>query len=198
MKKSLIALAVLAACGADLPRARTLDAAITYRMGAGYPGDVNRAHPAGIVPRLQDAANPVRLYGDPVVYGATVGTVRGVIAADQAASTKIRGVAVRPGNISQTAGGMASTFGVAAPPQSAVAIDVIEDGYVIVKCNNAAAGQPQLGGAVFVWCAASAGNDVQGGFTGRTSAGNTFPVANAEWAGPVDANGYAELRVWKA
>lgn len=197
MKKSLIALAVLAACGAaSFPRGRTLDAAITYRMGAGYPGDVNRAHPASIVPRLQDGANPARLYGDPVMFGAA-NNVRCFNAGDTA-QTKIRGVVVRPASISQTTGGMSASFGTGVPPQSAVAIDVIEDGHVMVKCNNTGAGAPVLGGAVFVWCAASAGNDVQGGFRAAVSAGNTAAIANAEWAGPPDSNGFAELRVWKA
>jgi hypothetical protein len=59
MKKSLIALAVLAAyCAAAGSRARTLDAAITYRMGAGYPGDVNRAHPASIIPAPAGPGEP--------------------------------------------------------------------------------------------------------------------------------------------
>lgn len=197
MKKSLIALAVLAVF-AGATRARTLDAALTYRMGAGNPGDVTRAHPAGIVARLQDAANPVRLYGDAVVYSATAGQVRGVIAADQAASTKIKGVAVRPGNISQTSGGMTATFGVASPPVGNVALDVLEDGFIMVKCNNFAVNAPVLGGQVFVWAAASAGAHVIGGFEAATSAGSTFTVANAEWVSPADANGIAELRVWRA
>lgn len=197
MKKSLIALAVCAAFAATT-RARTLDTAITYRMGAGYPGDVNRAHHFSVAARLHDAANPVRLYGDPVMYSATAGTVRGVLVADQAASTKIKGVAVRPGNISQTTGGMTAAFGVAAPPVATVAIDVIEDGYVIVKCNNFGASPCKLGDIVTVWAAASAGNHVLGGFENAVSAGSTFTVANAEWVSPPDANGFAELRVWRA
>lgn len=198
MKKTLIALAVSALiAGSTLVRARTLDAAITYRMGAGFPGDVNRAHPASIVPRLQDSANPVRLYGDAVNYSATANKIRGFLVGDTAA-TKLRGVLVRPASISQTTGGMTATFGTAVPPQGDVALDIIEDGYVLVKCNNVAAGAPQIGGAVFVWCAVSAGNDVQGGFRGAASAGNTAAIANAEWASAADSNGIAELRIWKA
>lgn len=197
MKKSLIALAVLAAYSAAAgSRARTLDAAITYRMGAGYPGDVNRMHPASIIPGLQDPANPVRLYGDPVLLGAN-NSYRGYIAGDTTAA-KIKGVLVRPGNISQTSGGMSAVFGVAAPPAtSGTVFDIIEDGHVLVKCNNLAAGAPVKGGIVYVWFAASSGNDVQGGFRGAASA-SAIALTNAEWTGPCDANGIGEIRVWKA
>lgn len=196
MKKSLIALAVAAACYGESIRAMTHDVAITYRMGAGFPGDVNRTHPADIVARLQDVANPVRLYGDPVMLGAG-SAMRGVIIADQAASTKIKGVLVRPYPVSQTTGGMGATIGAATPPQTAVPQDIIEAGFVMAKCNNFAANPPALGGAVFVWAAASAGNHVLGGFEALATAGSTFPVANAEWQSGADASGVAELRVWK-
>lgn len=197
MKKSLIALAVLAACGLASTRARTLDVAITYRMGAGYPGDINRAHHFSVVPRLQDSANPIRLYGDPAMYSATANTIRCFNAGDTAV-TKIKGVLVRPANISQTTGGMSASFGVGAPPTGSVALDLLEDGHIIVKCNNFGASPCKMGDPVYVWCAASAGNHVQGGFENANSAGNTAAIANAEWVSPPDSNGYAELRVWRA
>lgn len=196
MKKSLIALAVAAALYGTASRAFTTDAAIKYRMDAGYPGDVNRTHPFSVRPVLQDAANPVRLYGDPVMLGAG-SAMRGVLAADQAASTKIKGVLVRPYPVSQTTGGMSATLGAAVPPQTAVPQDILEDGYIMVKCNNFAANAPAQGGAVFVWAAASSGNHVLGGFEALATAGSTFPVSNAEWYSGADGNGTAELRVWK-
>lgn len=194
MNKSLIALAVSALLHGT-QRARTLDISIGYRMGAGYPGDVNRMHPASIVPRLQDAANPVRLFGDPVVLGAS-NSVRGFIATDTTV-TKIRGVCVRPAIAQPQTGGMTTTLGGGAPPQGAAPIDILEDGHIMVKCNNVAAGSPVLGGAVFVWIAASAGSDVQGGFRAAANA-SAVAITNAEWASPPDSNGIAELRVWRA
>lgn len=193
MKKSLIALAV----SAQIYRstlARTLDIAIGYRMGAGYPGDVNRMHPGGIVPRLMDAANPIRLYGDPCTLGAA-NSVRGFLAGDTAL-TRIRGVLVRPGIAQPTTGGLTQTLGAGTPPQSATPVDIIEDGYVMVKCNNVGAGAPTLGGAVYVWVAASAGQDVQGGFRAAANA-SAILIGNAEWASPPDSGGVAELRVWR-
>lgn len=195
MKKSLIALAVSALLQGTFVRARTLDISIGYRMVAGFPGDVNRMHPASIVPRLQDAANPVRLFGDPATLGAS-NSVRGFIATDTAL-TRIRGVCVRPAVAQPNTGGLTQTFGVGSPPQSAAPIDLIEDGYVMVKCNNVAAGAPTLGGAVFVWITASAGADVQGGFRAAASGANTIPIGNAEWVSPPDANGVAELKLWR-
>lgn len=198
MKKSLIALAVSALLAASaFPRARTLDTAFTYRMGAGFPGEVNRAHPASIVPRLQDSANPVRLYGDPVLYSATAGTVRCFNAGDTGV-TKIKGLAVRPASVSQTSGGMTATFGTAAPPTGSVPLDFLEDGYMLAKCNNFGASPCKLGDPVYVWCTASAGNHVQGGLENAASAGNTAAISNAEWAGPPDASGVAEIRIISA
>jgi hypothetical protein len=92
---------------------------------------------------------------------------------------------------------MSSAFGVGAPPSNQPA-DILEEGAIMVKLANPAAGAATKDGAVFVWATASAGNDVQGGFRTAASAGNTFPVANARFNGPADANGVVELIVWKA
>lgn len=193
MKKSLIALAVSQLLHRSIP-SRTLDISIGYRMNAGFAGDVNRMHPASIVPRLMDAANPIRLYGDPCTLGAS-NSVRGFGAGD-AALTRIRGVLVRPAIAQINTGGMTQTIGGGTPPQSAAPVDIIEDGHVMVKCNNVGAGAPVLGGAVYVWFAASAGSDVQGGFRAAANA-SAILIGNAEWASPPDANGIAELRVWR-
>lgn len=198
MKKSLIALAVMAVAGiasSNGRRSMTHDAAFIYRMGAGFPGEVNRTHPASIVPGLQDPTTPVRLYGDPVLFDSTNNTIRGYTAAD-AAVAKIKGVLVRPFPTQQTSNGMSSSIGAAAPGGARTVQDYIEDGFVLVKCNNAAAGQPSKGSGVYVWFGASAGNDVQGGFTGRANA-SAILITNAEWTGPVDADGIGEIRVWK-
>lgn len=196
MKKSLISLAVAALiAGSACVRARTLDVAIAYRMGAGFPGDVNRAHPVSILARLQDPANPVRLYGDPVLYSATAGMVRCFNAGDTTV-TKIKGILVRPGNISQTSGGMTASFGVGAPPAGNTGLDIMNAGFMIVKCNNFGAAPCKLGDAVVVWVAASSGNHVQGGFENTVSAGNTAAIANAEWQSPPDASGFAEIKTW--
>ena len=198
MKKTFRNTMIAAVCAVALSgvvRARTHDVAFTYRMGAGYPGDVNRTHPASILPGLMNVTNPVRLYGDPVLVDTATNSYRGFLAGDTAI-TKLAGVLVRPYPTQQTTGGMASSFGAAVPPVTGV-VDVLEDGYVIVRCNNFAAQQPTKGGAVYVWIAASTGAHVQGGFE-SVSSGSTVTISNAMWNGPTDANGVTELKVWTA
>jgi hypothetical protein len=39
---------------------------------------------------------------------------------------------------------------------------------------------------------------IQGGFHAAADAGNTVAITNAKWNGPADANGIAELVVFKA
>lgn len=200
MKKSLIHLAVMAslAGAASVGRARTHDVAFTFRMGSGFPGEVNRTHPVSIYPSLMHATQPIRLYGDPGIYDGATNSVRGFQTTDQGTGTKISGVLVRPYPTQQSSGGMSATLGGAGTPAANQPADIIEDGAVMVKCNNFGVNPPSKDSAVFVWAAASAGNHVLGGFEALATAGSTFPVANARWNGPADASGIAELIVWKA
>lgn len=197
MKKSLIALAAMAVAGLALGRAQTHDAAFTYRMGAGFPGDVNRSHPVGIIPGLINVTNPPAQYGFPVIEVSATNDYRGVLATDQATVTSIAGIIARPYPTQQQTGGMSSALGAATPPVSGV-LDVVEDGYVLVTCNNFAVNPPSKGAAVFVWAAASAGAHVLGGFEALATAGSTIALTNAEFNGPADANGVCEIRVWRA
>ncbi len=198
MKKTLIALAALACLASvNTSRARTTDISFGYRMPVGFPGDVNRTHPASILPGLMDTANPVLLYGNPVLVNTAANTYRQVLAGDGAV-TKIAGVLVRPYPTQQTTGGMTSTIGAAVPPVGPSVCDVIEDGYVIARCNNFATVNPTKGGAVFVWITASAGAHVQGGFESAADGANTIAIANARWNGPVGADGVGEIQVWTA
>jgi hypothetical protein len=193
MKKSLIALAVMATTGSATVRARTHDVSFQFRMGAGFPGDVNRVHPFSVVPGLMDTTDAIRKYGDPALINSTDSTYRGFKAGDDA--TKIAGVLVRPYPTQQTTGGMTATMGAAAAPTSGV-IDILEDGYIMVQCNDFAANPPSKGGIVTVRIAATSGNKIQGGFHAATDTTNTVTISNARWNGEADANGVAELRVF--
>lgn len=176
-------------------RARTTDVAFQFRMGAGFPGEVNRVHPFSVVPSLQDATNPVAQYGHAVVYSSANNSARGLVAADTGI-TKLSGISVRPYPTQQHSAsgfGAPATFGNAAPPTSGL-IDVLEDGFALVKV----VGTPTKRGAVFVWVAASTGNHVQGGFETTASAGNTAAITNAYFTGGADASGIAEIQVFTA
>lgn len=196
MKKSLLALAVQAACFAMIPvaRRRTLDVAFTYRMGAGFPGDVNRFHPASIVPGLMNSTvQAPRLFGDAVIIDTATNSYRGLVAADgSATAAAIDGVVVRPYPTQQTTGGLSAVLGGGGVPSPNQPVDVISDGFVMVTCN---VGTPTKGGAAYVWCATSTGSHVQGGFEAAATGTSTMQVTNAFFNGPPDASGVTELRV---
>lgn len=198
MKRSLIALAALACLVSASPlRARTADISYGYRMPVGFPGDVNRTHPASILPGLMDSTDPVSLYGNPVLIDTVANSYRGIVAAD-VGIVKIAGVLVRPYPTQQQTGGMSASIGTAVPPPGPAVCDVIEEGYVIARCNNFATVNPTKGGAVFVWVTASAGAHLQGGFESAADGVNTIAITNARWNGPVGADGVGELQVWVA
>lgn len=174
----------------------TRDTAFSFRMGAGFAGDVNRTHPFSNLPGLMDVTNPVRLYGDPVIGNTAANSYRGVLATDTAV-TKIDGVLVRPYPVQQTTGGMSAALGAATPPTSGV-IDVLREGFILARCNNFATQQPTKFGAVYIWVTASSGAHVQGGFESINNGANTIAITNARWNGPCDSNGIGEIEVWAA
>lgn len=199
MKKSLIALAALAALGASsVVRARTHDAAFTYRMGAGFAGDVNRTHPFSDFAGLQDSTTPVRFYGDPALRDTTHNAWRGIVAGDASDSTAINiaGVAVRPYPLQPSA---ASNYGAVtlgdpvAPPTTGI-VDFITQGVVMVKVRGT--GTVNINSPVFIFAAANETGHVLGGLEIAAITGKTVPVANARFRGPVDANGITEMEVW--
>ncbi len=193
MKRNLIAVAVLTLLASMQPvRAQTRDVAFTYRMGAGFPGDVNRTHPASIVPGMNHASQPARLYGDPVVTDTATNTYRGFQTGDTAL-TRITGIVVRPYPIQMRTGGDTAAIGTAAAPANGNVMDVLDDGFIMARCNNFATQQPTKDGLVYVWCAVSSGAHVQGGFESVASGGNTAAIANARWNGPCDSNGIGEI-----
>ena len=57
-------------------------------------------------------------------------------------------------------------------------------------------GTPTKRGPVYIWCSASGGGHVQGGFEAAFDADDTVLVSNAYFNGPPDANGITELRIW--
>lgn len=168
-----------------------MSTAILYRMGAGYPGDVNRSNPASITAELINAASPPLLYGQPVLIDATSKGVRPFVAGDTAV-TNAYGFTVRPNPTQQLQANSdyaPAALGVATPPASGV-IDIMGQGFIIAKVN----GTPAKGDPVFVWCAVSGGAHVQGGLEAAATGGSTAALANAYYNGSPDANGYVEVK----
>ena len=185
-------------------RMRVRDAtAITFRMGAGFLGDVNRNHPSSIVPCLIDPTNPPTFYGQALVAVAASNGVRMVMATD-GALTDIFGISVRPFPFQSatvpgsTNYGAATIGGISAPPTSGV-LDVLKSGYILVPV----VGTPALGGTVDVWFAASvgtyptAGFHLQGGFEATHTGGSSFTITGRQtlFQGGVDANQVGEIAV---
>lgn len=191
-------LTTLLAWGSGMPvskRAFTRDAAFVYRMGAGFPGDVNRTHPADIEPVLQ-SGTPFTAYGQAVVIAADGTNGVRPLGAGDAALTKIWGVTVRPFPTQQRSGGDSASLGSATPPTTGTA-DVLKHGYIMVKVP-ATDPAPAKGGAVFVRVANSPGaDDPVGGFKTQADGGNTAALDTDRYVfnGPADANGNVELIV---
>lgn len=189
----------VASRGRHVGRARTKDDAFKFRMGAGFIGDINRAHPFSAEPCLIDVNAPPTAYGQPVVVDAATQGVRPLVAGDSGLDA-IYGITVRPYPTqaatagafggTQTAGGAVTPGG--APPASGV-LDVLRNGYIMVKANVGSA--PVKGGRVFIWVAATAGNHIQGQFESAAGGGaNTIELDEKSFFnGAPDANGIVEL-----
>ena len=178
--------------GVYMGHARTCDISFQYRMGAGFPGDVNRTHPASIEPTLVDVNSPPTLYGQAVVVDPTTQGVRPLVAGDSSL-TDIYGITVRPfpiqGQSSTNYG--ASNIGSATPPTSQP-MDVLRSGYIMSTLSGTAAAVK--GAPVYVWVAASTGSHIQGNFEASATGGSTIQLGlKTTFNGPADANGVVEI-----
>jgi hypothetical protein len=70
-------------------------------------------------------------------------------------------------------------------------VSVFQRGCINVKCQK---GSPSIDGTVYVRVTAS-GNYVVGGFEAEADGTNTVALSNAQWNGPADNHGVAELRI---
>jgi len=175
-------------------RMKTKDVAFTFRMGAGFPGDVNRTHPASIEPCLINAAAPPTAFGQAVLVDATSQGVRPFVVGDQSNTVPAGyGITVRPYPFQQASS--ASDFGAAsigaATPAVTGVMDVLRAGYIMAKIPTTQT--PVKGDKVYVWAAATAGVHILGGLESVYSAGNTTQLLNATFNGSPDASGNVEI-----
>jgi hypothetical protein len=170
--------------------ARTRDVAFTYRMPAGFAGDINRTHPASVEPNLPDPTNFPTFAGQACVIDATSKLLRFLGVVDDTALTDIYGVAVRAFPIQQQTGGMSASFG-SSTMSAAQPVDVLKSGYIMVPVQ----GVPVKGGQVFVWAKPVSGNHVPGGFEAAATGGSTIslPLNSYTFNGGPDANGVCEV-----
>lgn len=164
-------------------------AAFKFRMNAGSAGDVNRSHPASIVPHMNDTTSPVPFYGAACMFNGSANDVRAITTTDASDSVAltIAGFAVRPYPFQTRSGDDSAAFGASTP--QAGAIDVITEGYVMVPT----VGTPNLGDPVYIWCDVSTGSHVQGGAEAGATSTDTVLLNGARFNGPPDANGLCEV-----
>lgn len=173
------------------------DAAFTFRMGQGFPGDITRVEGAKVEPCLIDPTNPPLTYGQAVVLNTASGGVRQILATD-GALTDVYGISVRPFPLQTPTAvnfGAVALAGQATPPTTGV-IDVLRSGYIIANLGNFAASPSVKGGLVDVWFAATAAPHTQSFFEAAHTGGSSFSITGNDkttFNGPPDANGFVEI-----
>lgn len=168
-----------------------------YRMGAGFPGDVNRTHPASIEPVFNDGTLGVPYAGLAALINSAGTGIRAVATGDTGV-TVLYGVTCRAYPFQQPTPD--ATFG-----QQNVGLESLPLGYVVDVLRLGYITVPIVGtatknGAVFVWVGASTGSHVQGGFEAAAASPNTAAISNAFFNGPSDlstnaSTGYGEIVV---
>ena len=173
--------------------------AFQFRMGAGFPGDVNRTHPASIQPVLVNSINNTNFYS----YGipgllTSAGAFRPFGTGDTTNLTVPWGILARPfptqdpGGTPDTAYGQTPALGsVNAPPAVKSNQDVLRAGYIMVKVNSGTASVVK-GGQAYLYIAASTGAHILGGWEG-TSGSNIIAISGCVYNGIPDSNGVVEL-----
>ena len=165
--------------------------AIQFRMNAGFPGAVNRSHPASIEPVLIDSSAPPTLYGQAVLIDATTEGVRPMVSGDQA-DTDCYGVTVRPYPLQQNS--TTPNLYTATPPTSGL-MDVLKNGYIMIGFNKTGSA-PVKNGQAYIWTAATSGAHLVGGWETGAPSGNGCLISTPNrtyYQGGWDANDVGEL-----
>jgi hypothetical protein len=127
-----------------------------------------------------DAAIP---FGTPLVRGAD-----GAVVPMGAGNTAGQFIGVAGTEVKSQTEFLRQSIGQYAPGEP---VSVFQRGCINVKCQK---GTPAIDGTVYVRVAAS-GNYTVGGFEAEADGTNTVALLNAQWGGPADGNGVAELRI---
>lgn len=176
----------------SLGRMRTKDVAYPFVMPAGFAGDVNRGHPASILPAQLDPNNPLTAFGQAAMASTAVPNTVRLVAIGDAAATAIWGVSVRPYPFQAQTATNYGAVGAGGAPALVQPIDILTAGYILVPVVGAVI----KGGSVWVWVGATGGGHTLGGFEGAGGGGNTMALAgNYLWNSPADATGLAELKI---
>lgn len=151
-------------------------------MTAGFAGSYSR-QPDMIVNSRPAGGSANIPFGAPLVYSGTTVVQMG------ASATPAQFVGVAGREIKSSLNYLEQSPGEYAPGD---VVSVFQRGSIQVYCQR---GTPALGGAVYVRITANGSYEtaVVGGFEAEADSSNTVQLTNAQWGGPPDANGIAEL-----
>lgn len=162
---------------------------ITNSLPLGVPGDLSRQK-AVVESYNMLVATPVTAFGLPVKRAAAGShEVTGIVGGDTAAAPigfLVREMPAQPGNANDY------SFGAGTPPVDGP-VNVLREGYIIVRKNGAAAAAN--GGQVYIRIAAPAAGQPVGGIEAAADGANTILMTNCFFTGAVDSEGNAEVRL---
>ncbi|WP_429498948.1 structural cement protein Gp24 [Robbsia andropogonis] len=157
--------------------------AYTYRMPAGFAGDMQRIEQATIETQIIDPTNPPTAFGVPVKL--VNGKIQPIGAGDTAAA--VYGINIRAYPLQGVVNDPLAT----ATPPVAGTTDINLRGYQNVALNGTTAATK--GGVVYIRIAAAAAGKPIGGFEAAADSTNTIVMPNAIFTGPADAYGISEI-----
>lgn len=155
---------------------------IGLNMSHGFAGSYAR-QPDMIVNTAPLGGTAVIAFGTPLVRGEN-----GAVIPMGAGNTGNQFIGVAGREVKSPMEFFGQNVGEYAPQE---AVSVFQRGCINVKCQK---GAPTIDGTVYVRVTAS-GNYVVGGFEAEADGANTVALVNAQWNGPADNNGVAELRI---
>lgn len=155
---------------------------IGLNMSHGFSGSYAR-QPDMIVNTAPLGGTEIIPFGTPLVRGEN-----GAVLPMGTGNTGNQFIGVAGREVKSPAGFFNQNVGQYAPEEP---VSVFQRGCINVKCQK---GSPSIDGTVYVRVTASS-NYVVGGFEAEADGANTVALSNAQWNGPADSNGVAELRI---
>ena len=155
---------------------------IGLNMSHGFSGSFAR-QPDMIVNTAPLGGTEIIPFGTPLVRGEN-----GVVLPMGTGNTGNQFIGVAGREVKSPAEFFNQNVGQYAPEE---AVSVFQRGCINVKCQK---GSPSIDGTVYVRVSES-GSYVVGGFEAEADGTNTVALSNAQWNGPADNNGVAELRI---
>ena len=155
---------------------------IGLNMSHGFAGSYAR-QPDMIVNTAPLGGAAVIPFGTPLVRGED-----GAVLPMGAGNTGNQFIGVAGREVKSPAEFFSQNVGQYAPDEP---VSVFQRGCINVKCQK---GTPAIDGTVYVRVTAS-GSYLAGGFEAEADGSDTVALANAQWGGPADNNGVAELRI---